>query len=92
MSIKVLKEALAEVKRDTFPEGTVIRWLASQRFTYAALKTPAGWFTTARAMPESNQRVPQVTTFDGLIKILAKSEVTEIEVATEWTSLEEVEA
>jgi len=27
---------------DIFDEGTVIRWVASGRFTYAALKTPPG--------------------------------------------------
>lgn len=91
MSMKTLKEALAEVKRDNFPEGTVIRWVASGRYTYAALKTPVGWYTTARLMPDSAQRVPQVVNFDGLIAVLSKSEVTAIEVATEWTALDDVE-
>lgn len=89
MSMKTLKEALAEVKRDTFEEGTVIRWVASGRYTYAALKTPVGWYTTAKAMPDSAQRVPQVVNFDQLLAILSKSETTKVEVATEWTAIED---
>ena len=88
MSMETLKKELADVKRDTFDDGTVIRWVASGRFTYAALKTPVGWFTTARVMPEHAQRVPQVVTFDGLLKILSKSETSKVEVATEWTAVE----
>ena len=34
--------------RDRFPQGTVIRWTASERYTYYAGKTNIGWFTTAR--------------------------------------------
>jgi hypothetical protein len=84
MSMETLKKELADVKRDTFEDGTVIRWTASGRYTYAALKTPVGWFTTARAMPDSAQRVPQVVSFDQLLKILAKSETSNVEVATTW--------
>lgn len=85
MSLNALHESLAGVQRDEFPEGTVIRWTASGRYTYAAVKTPVGWFTTARAMPEHAQHVPQVVSFRGLTKVLAKSDVSRIEVATEWS-------
>lgn len=89
MSMKTLKEALAEVKRDTFEDGTVIRWVASGRYTYAALKTPVGWYTTAKAMPDYAQRVPQVVNFEQLLNVLGKSEVSKIEVATEWTGIDD---
>ena len=42
MSLNALRESLAGVQRDEFPEGTVIRWTASGRYTYAAVKTPVG--------------------------------------------------
>lgn len=42
MSMKTLKKALSNAKRDTFDDGTVIRWTASGRYTYAAIKTPVG--------------------------------------------------
>jgi len=72
---------------DIFDEGTVIRWVASGRFTYAALKTPTGWFTTARALPESYQHVPQVVTYPHLKRLLSKAGTTQVEVATEWASV-----
>lgn len=89
MSMKTLKEALAEVKRDTFEDGTVIRWLASGRYTYAALKTPVGWYTTAKAMPDYAQRVPQVVNFEQLLNVLGKSEVSKIEVASTWVGIDD---
>lgn len=88
MSMKTLKEALSDVKRDEFEDGTVIRWVASGRYTYGALKTPVGWYTTAKAMPDSAQRVPQVVSFNQLLAILAKSETSKVEVATAWEPVE----
>lgn len=67
-----------------FESGTVIRWVSSGQYTYAALKTPMGWFTTARVMPGYAQRVPQVATWEELLKILLRPETSTICVATAW--------
>lgn len=88
MGMETLKKAMKDVERDTFEMGDVVRWTQSGRYTYAALKTPVGWYTTARAMPDSAQRVPQVVSFEQLIKLLTKSEVNKIAVATTWTPVE----
>lgn len=67
------------------PTGTVIRWTSADRYTYAAIRTGIGWFTTSRA---GNTFVPQVVTFVELLDIIARPETTEVAVATEWESVE----
>lgn len=84
MSMKALKSALKNKIADEFEVGTVIRWTSSGTYTYAAIKSPVGWFTTAR---DYNTYVPQQVTFDQLVKILQRAETTEIEVATEWQEI-----
>lgn len=79
-----LKEALASARRDDFENGTVVRWKSDAGrdvFLYAAVKTPVGWFTTAR---EFNSYVPQLVKFDDLLEILARAETTSVSVAKEW--------
>jgi hypothetical protein len=82
--LKELRKALKDKKTDQFEIGTVLRWEAAGRYTYAALKTPVGWFTTAR---DFNHYIDQVLDFDGLVKILLRPEVTDIVVATEWEDI-----
>lgn len=69
------------------PAGTVVRWTSADRYTYAAVRCPAGWFTTARS---GNVFVPQVITFAELLDIIARPETTEVAVATEWESVEPI--
>lgn len=83
-SIKALRKALKGKTTDSWPEGTVIRWLSGGRYSYAAIKTPAGWYTTAT---EANRYVPQVLRYEALIEVLARSEVSDISVAGEWVAL-----
>lgn len=82
MSLKVLKESLSSVKRDTFEVGTVIRWVSADRYTYAALKTPVGWYTTVSSAGEAH--VKKILDFDGLVETLSRNEVSKVEVATGW--------
>jgi hypothetical protein len=96
MSMKALRDAVKKANRDTFDVGTVIRWKASDRYDYAALKASdrydyaalkAGdgqWYTTARSY---NTFVPEVLKFDDLLKILTRSEVSEVAVATAWDTV-----
>lgn len=83
-AINDLKEALAKANRDNFAVGDVVRWTSAGKYNYAAIKTEIGWFTTAR---EFNNYVAQQLTYETLIKVLSKAEVTDIKVATEWTDL-----
>jgi hypothetical protein len=84
MSLKELKKAVKKSK-DDFATGTVVRWVASDRYTYAAIKTPVGWVTTARY---GNSFVPQTLDFDGLLDIVARAETSKVEVATAWEAVE----
>lgn len=79
MSLKKLKKA-AKKRTDDFADGTVVRWTSSDRYTYAAIRTPVGWYTTARA---GNPFVKQVIDFEDLLDIVARAETTNVEVATD---------
>lgn len=79
--MKALKSALKKANKDTFEIGTVIRWTSSERYTYAAIKSPVGWYSTAASF---NTYVKQVMTFDELVEVLTRSETSEIEVSKEW--------
>lgn len=71
--------------RDRFPVGTVIRWTASERYTYYAGKTNVGWFTTARP---GNPFVKTQMDYEELREVLGRSEVTDIAVAANWVHLD----
>lgn len=87
MSMKSLQSALKKAQRDTFDVGTVIRWKASGRFDYAALKAGDGkWYTTAQSY---NTYVRGVYDFDDLLTLLTRSENTEVAVATAWDEVGE---
>jgi hypothetical protein len=80
MSMKALRKAIKGKNVDKFETGTVVRWLASGTYNYAAIKASNGqWYTTAASF---NSYVSQIVDFDGLCDILARSEVAEIEVLT----------
>jgi hypothetical protein len=84
MSIEKLREAIEEKVTDTFEVGTVIRWTASDRYTYAAIKTAVGWATTASS---TNRFVDGLVEYDELVEILARSETSNVKVATEWEDI-----
>jgi hypothetical protein len=87
MSIQAIRKAVrkARTKQDDFDQGTVVRWTASGIYTYAAIKTPVGWFTTAR---EFNRFVPQTVCWEELLEILARPETTDIVVSHTWLPVE----
>lgn len=88
--IEALREALKDKVSDTFEVGDVIRWLSGGKYTYAALKTPVGWYTTARlfhGQADGNGWVNQVYTYEGLLEMLARAEVTNVQVSTGWETL-----
>lgn len=85
MSVKALKEAVKRAARDKFEVGDVVRWTSAGRYTYAAIKTEIGWFTTSRY---GNPFVAQVLDFDELLEVIARSETTDVAYASVWTEVE----
>ncbi len=86
MSVKALKDAVKKSAKDKFEVGTVVRWVSSGKYNYAALKTDAGWYTTARSY--NNTFVDEVVTFDELLEILARSETTDVAYAETWVEVD----
>lgn len=85
-AIQQLKETIGAKVTDPFTIGDVIRWTGGGRYTYAAIKTSAGWFTTARGY-DGNAFVSAVYDYESLAEMLAKGGATDIEVATEWMAV-----
>jgi hypothetical protein len=87
--VAAIRKAREETLRDDFPVGTVIRWEADGGHTvyhYAAIKAGNGaWYTTAASF---NTHVSQNVDFETLVEILARSETTQIEVATTWEPID----
>lgn len=84
-ALSVIREALKDKVIDPFVVGDVIRWDSAGQYTYAAIKTPAGWFTTAR--PGNPYVPPSPMRFETLVEVLAESENQGIQVATGWESM-----
>lgn len=72
------------LRKDPFAVGDVLRWKVKGEYTYAAIKTPVGWFTTAR---DHNMYVRQTYRYMDLVKMLVKREVTDLEVSTGWRKI-----
>lgn len=85
-AVERLRKDLREKVTDTFEVGSVIRWVGGGRYTYAAIKTNIGWFTTARGY-DGNGIVAKVYEYDELVDALAKGDATNIEIATEWEAI-----
>jgi len=86
MSMKALAKAIKGKNVDKFETGTVVRWVASEQYNYAAIKADNGkWYTTAASF---NTYVGQIVDFDGLCEILSRSEVTDIQVSETWLNVE----
>lgn len=81
MSMKALKKAVKSANKDTFEVGTVIRWTSSGKYSYAAIKSPVGWYSTAAGY---NPYVKQIMTFEELLRVLGRAETSNVEVSSEW--------
>lgn len=82
--LRKLKKTISKSKKDQFEIGTVIRFTSGGRYTYAVIKTAIGWCTTARF---ENGFVNKTLTFEELTELLCKADITDIAIATDWTSL-----
>jgi hypothetical protein len=86
--VSALKKVLKNANVDKFATADVIRWdVETPRITYsyAAIKTPVGWYTTASS--SAYRHVSQILTFDELVEVLSRNEVSAVEVATEWEAI-----
>ena len=89
MSIKAIRKSVkrSHEQLDEFEDGDVVRWVVrgcSRSYMYAAMKTAAGWFTTATTASP----VEQVVDFDRLLEILSGPCVERIDAvagAEPWT-------
>jgi hypothetical protein len=89
MSFKALTKAVKKSRKDEFEIGTVIRFTSGGRYTYAVIKTAIGWISTARW---DNGFVNKDLTFEELLEILGRSNVTDVMVSLVWLDLESGEA
>lgn len=83
-AVDSLREALNEKVTDRFSVGDVLKWVAAGRYNYAAIKTSAGWFTTARP---GNPFVATQLDYEELVEVLGKPGVSDIQVSTGWDSV-----
>ena len=81
-----LRDALAAKVTDEFEIGDVIRWTGGGIYTYAAIKTSVGWFTTARGSM-GNGFVAKEYTYEALVELLASADVSVVEIATGWEAV-----
>src|SRR5690606_7421843 len=85
--VRTLREdmILGGITGDPFSVGDVIRWTVSGGYTYAAIKTPVGWFTTAR---ENNMYVRQTYRYLDLVTMLVKRDVVDLDVSAGWRKVQ----
>lgn len=77
-----LRDLLADAVDDPFEPGDVIQWVATGRYSFAALKTPVGWFTTS-----ATSYTPKTLTSADLFDLLARPETSNVKVATSWVQV-----
>lgn len=66
---------------DPFGTGDVIKFVAYNKYCYAAIKGDNGrWFTTAL-----NGGIPKTMSFNELIEVLRSNDVSSVQVATDYT-------
>ena len=84
-AVTALKKALGKKNADRFEVGDVIRWTSSERYTYVAIKTVNGWYSSART---GNYYVDsKFESFEDLVEVLSRSEVTDVMVSTGWEAI-----
>ena len=79
MSMKEIKRAVKKSK-DDFENGTIVAWTSSDRYAYAAIKTPVGWYSTGSRNAVAAGFVKEIMTFEDVLKILARGETAKVRV------------
>lgn len=84
-AVKALKKVLKKKNVDEFADGTVIRFVSGGKYTYVVIKAAGFWYISSSA---DFFGVGQRFTYDTLVfEILARSDVTNIEVAADWVAI-----
>lgn len=78
-----LRSALAPRVTDEFVDGDVIRWKSAGRYQYAVVKAAGRYYFTGGGRWYGAQSV----TYDDLITILNRAEVSDIAVAVAWAPM-----
>jgi hypothetical protein len=79
MSMKQIAKAVKKSK-DEFENGTIVAWTSGGRFTYAAIKTPVGWFTTGSRNAVAAGFVEEVMSFEAILKVLRRDGTSDVRV------------
>lgn len=85
--LEQLRKAIQDVDVDRWPMGTTVRWetdAGRDVFVYAAIKSPAGWYTTSQ---RGHAYVPGIVSYKKLVEILARRETQNAQVATTWETV-----
>lgn len=82
-AIKSLAEdmRLGGVTEDPFTWGDMLRWITASGYTYSAIKTPVGWYTSATS---DNMYVRQRYSYIDLVKMLVREKPMSLEMAINW--------
>lgn len=75
-SVKKIQKAVKKAKGD-LPDGTVVTWVANERYNYCAIKANGFWFTSSTA---TNRRIPQVIDFERLLLIFERAETSQVRI------------
>jgi len=87
--VKALRKKIGRTRgsQDQFTDGTVIRWVSNgsrgQAYTYAALRAAGLWWITGGAGFYGSP----AKTYEDLSKILARGDVSDVVVASAWTTV-----
>lgn len=85
-AVKALGKALSAKNKDKFEVGDVIRWTAKGSYTYIALKTEGGWYTTSKRSAMS--KIGEVLSYEELLDVLNRSETSDVQVASAWVDVQ----
>jgi hypothetical protein len=85
-AIKKLEKDIGK-KTDRFNDGDVIRWISKandgREFTYVVVKAGGRYWITGTALWYGKQ----IFSYDEVVKILARDDVIEVEVAIAWAEV-----
>lgn len=79
-----LREDLSKKVKDKFDAGDVIRWTGGGRFAYCAIKCGNSlWSISGTGIWYGTEQ----KTYEQIVDILERSDVTDIEVSVEWVKV-----
>lgn len=91
-AIKSLRKSVKKADADKFLDGAVIRWKATSgysgiKYLYAAIRAGGKWYMMGRSSGTNPYYPNSPCEYGDLTEILARGDVSDVEVASGWTSL-----